>query len=123
MKAILTTKTTLALLMSVIIIFQSCSVYKSKPVSLIEASKENIKVKVRTNTNMKMKFKRIEYDGVNFYGIQKENGELIKINLSQNEIKTVKLKNKGLSIFLNILIIATLAVLSPAIVFAAGGGI
>jgi len=123
MKAILTTKTTLALLMSVIIIFQSCSVYKSKPVSLIEASKENIKVKVRTNTNKKMKFKRIEYDGVNFYGIQKENGELIKINLSQNEIKTVKLKNKGLSIFLNILIIATLAVLSPAIVFAAGGGI
>ncbi len=116
-------KRPIVVILALAFMFQSCSIYRANTVSLEEASEQQTKVKVRTNGDENLKFKRIEYVDHKFYGLTKKKGEWVKVELKEDEIKSIRPKNKGLSTFMNILMIGTLALMAPAIAFAAGGGI
>ncbi|SDS31323.1 hypothetical protein [Gramella sp. MAR_2010_147] len=64
--------------LSVLIIFQSCSIYYSGNISLEKASETNRKVRVTTNSGEKLRFKWIEAVGENYYGFTRENSGSFK---------------------------------------------
>jgi len=54
-----------ALILSMLILFQGCTVYKSVPISLEQAVQNESKVKVETKDNRTMKFNRIGIENGN----------------------------------------------------------
>jgi len=86
-----------ALIWSILIFFQGCTVYKSS-VSLEEASRIDSRVKVYTTTNESYKFERIGVDEGKYYGVKKSNGEIVNIPLERNELYKVLLKDNTRSI-------------------------
>ena len=93
---------TMAWLMAGLIWLQSCTVYRSSVVSIDEAVKAGDKAKVVTKTDQTMHFKYLsEIDG-QYYGMNKEKGELIKVPFEEEQIKTIRLSNKPLSTILSI---------------------
>lgn len=93
---------TIALILSMLILFQGCTVYKSANVSLDQASKADIKTKVSTKDGEKLKFERIGVEDEKYYGVRKVKGELIKVPLNEDYIEYVKLKDKTTSTILTI---------------------
>lgn len=123
MRSNLTFKSPLTFLIGLVIIFQSCSVYRSNPVSLEKAASSETKVKVLTTANEKVKYKRIESVDNRYFGVKKVKGEFVKVELLEEEISSIRLKNKGLSTFLSVVLVGVLVILAPAIAFAIGGGV
>lgn len=108
-------------LLILILLFQSCSIYRSKPVSIDRAVEFNKKVKLKTENNRVFKFKSLEKEGSVLYGIawpyskaakfMAENiveknykGRFVKIGIAENSIKEIKLKNYTLSAIVPIVI-------------------
>ena len=106
-----------------LILFQSCVAFKSTPVSLEQAVRENVKTKIKTNNGENIKFKYISYENGTYYGINNKNKELVKVALSEEQIDKIRLKNKNLSVFLNVLLGISILVLAPAVAYASGGGV
>lgn len=92
--------------LSMLVIFQSCTVYKSTAVTLDEAAKEEIKTKVETNNGVNIKFKHIVFEDGNYFGIRKFKRKIQKIELNKEHIKSVRLKNKTVSTILTLSVIA-----------------
>ena len=94
-----------ALFISVLILIQSCTIYKSTSVTLEEASKTNNKVKVEKRNGQKVKYSKIVVlnDG-NFYGVKKEKYLFNNILLDQNDIDKIQLKDKTMSTILTVAI-------------------
>ena len=86
-----------------LMLFQSCTVYKSASVSLDEASKSNTKVRVVKTNGEKVKYSRIVVlnDG-QFYGVQKANRLSNNIPINQDDIVRLNLKNRKSSTILSI---------------------
>ena len=86
-----------------LMLFQSCTVYKSASVTLDEASKSNTKVRVVKTNGEKVKYSRIVAlkDG-HFYGVQKVNGLSNNIPIHQDDIVRLNLKNRETSTILSI---------------------
>ena len=93
-----------ALFLSVLILLQGCTVYKSSSVSLEQAEQNQSKVKVITKNNEKLKFMRIGIENGNYYGIKKKNGVIVNTPLDQDFINIINEKNKTLSTILTIAI-------------------
>ena len=91
-----------ALSLSMLILLQGCTVYKSASVTLDEASKSETKVKVVTKSNEKLKFKRIGVENGKYYGVRKVDGKMMKLILNTDTIKSIKEKDKTLSTVLSI---------------------
>lgn len=106
------------------ILLQSCSVYRTKPVTVETAAEKAGRVKIKTSDNATYKFRRLEQDGSGAIGIAGKNsravrnlehliveenytGNFVKINLPENLIKEVRLKKQGLSTSLTILSIVS----------------
>jgi len=98
-----------ALFISVLILIQSCTIYKSTSVTLEEASKTNNKVRVEKRNGEKVKYSKIVVlnDG-NFYGVKKEKYLFNNILLDQNDIDKIQLKDKTMSTILSIAIPVTI---------------
>jgi hypothetical protein len=77
-----------------LILLQGCTVYKSASVSLEQAALEQTKVKLETKSGEKLKFIRIGVENGNYYGVKKVKGNLVKVPLETNYIKSVKLKDE-----------------------------
>ncbi len=90
------------LILSMLILLQGCTVYKSVSVTLEQAAKEENKVRLETTSGEKLKFKRIGIDNGEYYGVKKVKGNIVKVPLNSNYIKNVKLKDKTLSTILTI---------------------
>ena len=90
------------LILSMLILLQGCTVYKSVSVTLEQAAKEENKVRLETTSGEKLKFKRIGIDNGEYYGVKKVKGNIVKVPLDTNYIKNVKLKDKTLSTILTI---------------------
>ena len=86
----------LARFLALLILIQSCTVYKSANVTLSEASESSKKVKITTNSGEKKLFDRIELsDDGKFYGIKSlSNAKKIWINKSQVQIVQLPDKKK-----------------------------
>ena len=102
MKAIKVHLRSFALLLSVLILLQGCTVYKSTTVSLDQAVQSESKVRVYTNTNEKLKFKRIGLENGSYYGVEKINSSMVRTPLDQDYINRINEKDKTLSTVLNI---------------------
>ena len=104
-----------------LITFQSCSVYHSKTATIDEAVRSNNKVKVLTNSNEIYKLHQLKMEDGKVYGVLKKGSEtaerladqgIIKytdskyetIQIKDNTIKEIHLKNKTLSTVLSIAI-------------------
>ena len=81
----------LVLLFASLILLQSCAVYQRTPVSLEQASKQDVKAKIKTKTNETFLVGRIIFEDGRFYGIQKVNGKKIRITLHTNDINSIRL--------------------------------
>ena len=86
----------IALLFGLLILLQSCAVYKQT--SLEKAVKLEKKAKIQTKGNEILKFQRIGFEDEKFYGIKKIEGEMVKIPLDSTIIKKVMIPDKTLSI-------------------------
>jgi len=96
MKALKNWLKTIALFLTALILFQSCSVYKT-PVTLEQAVLEQKKVKITTASDETVKYKYIVYEGGQFYGIKNNPGEDVKFPINVDEVYEVLAKKGGLS--------------------------
>ena len=74
---------TIALILSMLILLQGCTVYKSASVSLEEAALVQTKVKLETKSGEKLKFIRIGVENGNYYGVKKVKGDKTPPNITQ----------------------------------------
>ena len=70
---------TIALFLTALILFQSCSVYKT-PVTLEQAVLEQKEVKITTASDESVKYKYIVYEDGQFYGVKNNPGEDVKFS-------------------------------------------
>jgi hypothetical protein len=78
-------------------LFQGCVVYHKGPVSLEQASHEQIKTRIKTVNEQTFTFKYIIQEDGEFYGIQKIRGGWVRVPLKPEEVATAQLKNKTAS--------------------------
>ena len=96
MKALKKWLKTLALFFTALILFQSCSVYKT-PVTLEQAVQEQKEVKITTASDETVKYKYIVYEDGQFYGVKNNPGEDVKFPINVDEVYEVLVKKGGLS--------------------------
>ncbi|MBC2839851.1 hypothetical protein [Robiginitalea sp. SC105] len=82
------------LLMTSLILFQSCVAYQRNPTTLEIAEQEHIQTKITNSNGESAEYKYITYEDGQFYGVTKKSGKLIKSLLRTEDIRTVKLKDK-----------------------------
>jgi hypothetical protein len=90
-----------SLIFTILILTQSCTVYKEGTYSLEQAVKTDNKVKLKTIENKTIKYKKVEFANGGFYGI-KNKRHMIRIPIEENHIKYVKLQDKSLSTIVTI---------------------
>ncbi|GIZ09208.1 hypothetical protein [Flavobacterium sp. UMI-01] len=95
----------ICLLLTIVIVFQSCTVYKKTPVSLNDAMNSNGKAVITTTANVKNKYSQILLLEGNYYGIVKTNKGESKVLLIENEIKSIRVHDKTASTIGNIAIV------------------
>lgn len=98
-------------------LLESCTVYKSTPISLDQAVATKRRVKLITTDNQKLHFKQIEKTDSVYYGLKTINGEKVRIALNQNNIKAIKEPNKVTSTILTAGIITTAVAFFAVIIF------
>lgn len=86
------------LFFSVLMMLQSCTVYKSTPLTIEQAVQKESEVKVQWKNGYVSKYKTIIIDNENYYGVKKNNGENEKSLLDEKNISNIKEKNKILSV-------------------------
>jgi hypothetical protein len=109
----------LAIVIAMLILFQSCKVYHKQNVTINEAVSSEKKVKVHLSNNKKYAFCKLIYKQGQLYGITKINtaaatsldtlmvgctvdGKVAKIKLNENTIKEIHLYNKTISRIISI---------------------
>jgi DNA polymerase III alpha subunit len=85
------------LFLAVLMIVQSCTVYKSTPISISQASQISKKVLVTTTTNSKLKFSRIEKTDSIYYGLKTVKGNETRIALKEADIASIRPYDKSKS--------------------------
>lgn len=120
-------------LLILILLFQSCNIYRSRPVSVDRAVEFNRKVKLTTENNRVYKFKSLEREGEDLFGIARANskaarqlaaniveenykGNFVKIGIAENSVQEVQLKNYVMSAIVPILAGVTILVGLSAII-------
>jgi len=104
----------LAFLLTVLILCQSCNIYRTTNLSLEEAAETDVKVRLKTTSDRKYVFKRIEKNEDLIYGVANKNSKAakelsnhilpespmdnkVKIRLDELPIQEINPKNKRLS--------------------------
>ena len=99
----------ISLFFIIILLFQGCIVYKSKPVTLEEAVEANTQVKIKTKNNKTIKFKKITFEEGSFYGVNNiykddpfevSKKVVVKTPIDVNIVESVKIMDKTLTIIL-----------------------
>lgn len=87
----------------IMMVFQSCTVYKSTPVTLGEAVKADTKVKIEKRNGEKLKYYRIVQgnDG-KYYGDEIKNKMHNNFLINEDEIEKIQIKDKTTSTILTI---------------------
>ncbi|MBT8286535.1 MAG: hypothetical protein KJO00_00855 [Bacteroidia bacterium] len=102
MKSLKTYFKAITLVLSALIFFQGCTVYRSTNVSLEEAAQANTRVRIKTKDNKTLKFNKVQFENNQFYGKTQYDDNLIKVGIDENNIDRVQVKDKGKSTLLNI---------------------
>lgn len=105
---------TMANLLSLVIIFQSCTIYQSSHATIDEAISSNNKVKLYTENDQPFKFEKLEEINGEIYGLVSVKSSTYKmmksrdsipnkyktttyVKLYKNELSDIRLKNKTAS--------------------------
>ncbi|MCF6129136.1 hypothetical protein L1S35_05575 [Flavobacterium sp. AS60] len=117
MKSKLYKAKSVCLFLALLLMFQSCTVYKTTPISISQASQISKKVLVTTTTNSKLKFNRIEKTDSIYYGLKTVKGNETRIALKETDIVSIRPydKSKSRSATWILVIIPIVAVIGIAI--------
>ncbi|MBC8753430.1 hypothetical protein H2O64_02025 [Kordia sp. YSTF-M3] len=89
-----------SMLLILLMLFQSCQVYKTKSSTIDEAVASKHRVKIHTKSGGKIKYKKIfKEDGV-YYGLKRS--DTLQVNIS--DIDRIRLKNRTLSTIYTVLL-------------------
>ncbi len=119
MKALRKWLKTFALFLTALILFQSCSVYKT-PVTLEQAVLGQKEVKITTASDETVKYKYIVYEDGQFYGVKNNPGEEVKFAINVDEVYEVLAKKGGLPTWAIVLISAGAVIVIVIVVTLAG---
>ncbi|WP_242120919.1 hypothetical protein [Aestuariivivens sediminicola] len=89
--------------LATLVLIQGCTVYRTTPVTLEEATATNNKVKLKKIDNQTIKYKKIISINQEYFGVKKSKGDLINVPINKVDIKSIKIKNKPLSDVLSFL--------------------
>ena len=92
----------IAIALSALLVFQSCSVYKSSPISLSEAVEFNAKVKVKSTEGVNHVLDRIKFTDGKYLGEMQNKGRKVIVPLNEDNVESIRPKNKTLSTVINI---------------------
>ncbi|WP_242156854.1 hypothetical protein [Aestuariivivens sediminis] len=92
-----------AFFLATLMLIQGCTVYRTTPVTLEEASATNNKVKLKKIDNQTIKYKKIISINQEYFGVKKSKGDLINVPINKEDIKSIKIKNRYLSNLLSFL--------------------
>jgi hypothetical protein len=109
---------TIAVFLTILLLFQSCVVYHKAPTTLEHASQIKAKTKITTLTGETANYKYITLQDRQFYGVKLKSREWIKIPLDPKEIRQVLTQNKSASTWATIAIIVV-----PILAIAIAGGL
>lgn len=93
---------TLVIFLALSIILNGCNVYYRKEVTYNEAYLSKKPVRLITIENKKVHLDKIILKDTAYYGVYHYKGEKVDIPLSKEAHKSLRIKNKGASTFLNI---------------------
>lgn len=109
-------------LLAIVMVFQSCTVYKSTPVTLDQAVENELKVRIITTSNKTFIYKKIVFDEGKYYGIDRVKSKKIKIPINGDLVKSIQIKNQLLSALVSV---ATpiVIIIGIGVINTAGGGL
>ena len=115
----------IALIFSIVMLFQSCKAYYKESVTLAQAVSEHKRAKVETVTKQTYKFQSISFENEQYYGVNMVKGEAIKIPINQADLNKVRLENKSMSLIgtIGVSVLVGFAILVGAAGIALSGGI
>lgn len=108
-----------SILLSLICLVESCTIYRSTPATIEKAVSDDTKVKIYTKNGSVYKLNKIVLKDGQYYGVKHINGQTITQPLDMNNIEIIKVKNKGTSTFLTIASCITGIVIIGTIIFIA----
>ena len=94
MKTLRTYLRPVAYALTLLILFQGCTVYRSQGVTLDQAVYDGKKVKLVTNQDKVIKCKRIELENGLFYGVTKVKKEDVRTPINAEQVKTIRPENE-----------------------------
>ena len=103
-------------------VVQSCTVYKSTPITLEQAVQNESKVKIVTNRNQTFIYKKIVFDEGKYYGVERVKSKKISIPINEDLVKSIQMKNQVLSALISV---ATpiVIIIGIGVINTAGGGL
>ena len=96
-----------ASILILLMLFQSCTVYKKTTITLPQAVQNETIVKVKTKSE-NLKFTRVGIENGNYYGVKKMDGEIVKIPLEPQNILSIKEKDQSMSTILTVALPVTI---------------
>ncbi len=97
MKTIKNRSKHLALVFVLLILIQSCVAY-GPPIMIEEATKQSQKTRVKYENDEIHRFLYVVEENDNYYGVEKENGEITKTQIDTNRIENVRTYSKSRSV-------------------------
>lgn len=97
MKSILHKAKSVCLFLALVMMFQSCTIYKKTPISISQASQISKKVLVKTTTNSTLKLDRIEKKDSIYYGLKTIRGNETRMALKETDIVSIRPYSKSQS--------------------------
>ena len=111
----------IALILTALLLFQSCVVYHKTPTTVQQASQEQIRTKIIKTNGEISKYKYITSEDGIFYGVKLKSGEWIKTPLDQKEIAQVLTKNISTSKTFTIVVLSLVGLyIVGAVIYVSG---
>lgn len=88
-------------LMALLILFQSCRVYRQKTVSLEDAVESGKRVRIKTYDGRTLKFKEIIFKDGEFFGVKNKYSGIEITPLNPSELVKIQPKNEILSLIVS----------------------
>ncbi len=111
----------IALILTALLLFQSCVVYHKTPTTIQQASQEQIRTKIIKTNGEISKYKYITSEDGIFYGVKLKSGEWSKTPLDQKEIARVLTKNISTSKTLTIVVLSLVGLyIVGAVIYVSG---
>ena len=122
MKTIIKLTKSITALLIMLMMLQSCTVYKRGNIRLEQVVQNENKVKIEMSSNEKLKFKKVVLEKGDYYGIKKIKGKNKRVPIDMEQIMGIKEKDNFTSVLgtVGTVLLATIGIL--ALVAVIGGG-